>query len=160
MGSESSPGNASQQPKTVFIWALLLLFSPFRMSQGRCSATFATVMLLCLLVLHSGVADAATYTVGGVGGWTFNTVSWPRGKRFRAGDTLVFSYNPKFHNVVVVNQAGYDRCTAPPGAKVYHSGNDQIRLVKGPNYFICSYPGHCQSGMKIAAITVWLGSEI
>ena len=46
------------------------------------------VLLLCLLVLHSEMAHAATYTVGGAGGWTFNTVGWPKGKRFRAGDTL------------------------------------------------------------------------
>ncbi|XP_027113105.2 basic blue protein-like [Coffea arabica] len=120
------------------------------MSQGRCSATFATAMMLCLLVLHSGVAEAAIYRVGGAGGWTFNTVSWPSGKRFRAGDTLVFSYNPAFHNVVAVTKAGYDSCTVPRGARVYHTGNDQIRVGRGANYFICSYQGHCQSGMKIA----------
>jgi uncharacterized cupredoxin-like copper-binding protein len=33
---------------------------------------------------------------------------------------------------------------------VYKSGNDRVTLARGTNYFICSIPGHCQSGMKIA----------
>ncbi|TKY60175.1 Basic blue protein [Spatholobus suberectus] len=117
------------------------------MALGRGSAM---VLLLCFLVLHSEMARAATYTVGDSGGWTFNTVGWPKGKRFRAGDTLVFNYSPGAHNVVVVNKAGYDSCKTPRGAKVYRSGKDQIRLARGQNYFICNYVGHCESGMKIA----------
>nr|2CBP_A Chain A, CUCUMBER BASIC PROTEIN [Cucumis sativus] len=92
----------------------------------------------------------AVYVVGGSGGWTFNTESWPKGKRFRAGDILLFNYNPSMHNVVVVNQGGFSTCNTPAGAKVYTSGRDQIKLPKGQSYFICNFPGHCQSGMKIA----------
>jgi hypothetical protein len=55
------------------------------MALGRGSAL---VLLVCFFVLHSELAHAVTYTVGGAGGWTFNTVGWPQGKRFRAGDTL------------------------------------------------------------------------
>ncbi|KAK7247322.1 hypothetical protein RIF29_42203 [Crotalaria pallida] len=118
------------------------------MALGRGSAM---VLLLCLLVMiHSEIVHAATYTVGGAGGWTFNTVGWPKGKRFRAGDTLVFNYSPGAHNVVVVNKPGYDGCKTPRGAKVYRSGKDQIKLARGQNYFICNFTGHCQSGMKIA----------
>jgi len=62
----------------------------------------------------------------------------------------VFNYSPGTHNVVVVNKYGYGGCKTPRGAKVYQSGKDQIRLVKGQNYFICNFPGHCESGMKIA----------
>ena len=71
------------------------------MSLGRGSASQAMVMvvvLLCLLVQFEHV-HAATYTVGGSGGWTFNTDSWPKGKRFRAGDVLgkfVTSFVPTF----------------------------------------------------------------
>ncbi|XP_057751873.1 basic blue protein [Arachis stenosperma] len=114
---------------------------------GRGSAIMVA-LVLCFMVVE--MADAATYTVGDAAGWTFNTVGWPRGKRFRAGDTLVFSYNPRAHNVVAVNRGGYDSCRTPRGAKVYRSGKDQIRLVRGQNYFICNFPGHCESGMKIA----------
>ncbi|KAL7119511.1 hypothetical protein ACP275_02G067000 [Erythranthe tilingii] len=121
------------------------------MSQGRCSALVAAVMLAAMVVVfHCEVAEAATFTVGGGGGWTYNTVGWPKGKRFRAGDTLVFSYGSGYHNVVAVNRAGYNGCATPAGAKVYQSGTDQIKLAKGTNYFICNYPGHCEGGMKIA----------
>ncbi|KAK7852118.1 basic blue protein [Quercus suber] len=59
------------------------------MAQGRGSAMVATVFLCMLMfVLHSEMAHAATYTVGDSGGWTFNVAGWPKGKQFRAGDTL------------------------------------------------------------------------
>ena len=57
------------------------------MVQGRGSAMAATV-LLCFLLLHFEFAQAATYTVGGSSGWTFNAAGWSKGKRFKAGDTL------------------------------------------------------------------------
>ncbi|KAJ1380323.1 Phytocyanin domain [Sesbania bispinosa] len=124
------------------------------MSQGRGSASLPMVMvtvisLLCLLVLVER-ANAATYTVGGPGGWTFNTDTWPNGKKFRAGDMLIFNYDSTAHNVVAVDRSAYSSCNTPAGAKVFSSGKDQIRLARGQNYFICNYPGHCQSGMKVA----------
>ncbi|NP_001265957.1 basic blue protein-like precursor [Cicer arietinum] len=118
------------------------------MALGRGSAL--VVLLVCFLVIHSELAQAAIYTVGGAGGWTFNTIAWPNGKNFKAGDTLVFNYSPGAHNVVAVSKAGYGSCKTPRGAKVYRSGKDQIRLARGQNYFICNYVGHCESGMKIA----------
>ncbi|XP_022923107.1 basic blue protein-like [Cucurbita moschata] len=120
------------------------------MGQGRGSAVVGAVMVCMLLLQYSQVARAAVYTVGGAKGWTFNVASWPKGKRFRAGDTLVFNYSPAAHNVVGVNRVGYSRCTTPRGSKVFKTGKDQIKLVKGQNFFICTLPGHCQAGMKIA----------
>ncbi|GFY89334.1 hypothetical protein Acr_06g0012740 [Actinidia rufa] len=121
------------------------------MSKGRGSAVVAAAAAVCLLMLlTSEVAQAATYKVGGAGGWTFNVAGWPKGKRFRAGDVLSFDYVKGTHNVVVVNMAGYDSCKAPSNAIVYSSGKDQIKLVKGKNFFICTYQGHCESAMKIA----------
>ena len=61
------------------------------MAQGRVSAVLVATTLAASLLLLCGqthLAHAATYTVGGSGGWTFNLVGWPRGKSFRAGDTL------------------------------------------------------------------------
>ncbi|WOL02581.1 basic blue protein-like [Canna indica] len=124
------------------------------MALGRGSAATYTVgasAVLCLLLL-AHAAEAATYTVGDSGGWTFNTASWTRGKRFRAGDVLVFKYNPSVHNVAAVSAAGYNSCSAPRGAKVLTSGNDRVTLARGRNYFICSFAGHCQSGMKMAIV--------
>lgn len=57
--------------------------------QGRGSAVMVcAVVVLCLLLVHSEVAQAAVYSVGGSGGWTFNVSGWTKGKRFRAGDVL------------------------------------------------------------------------
>ncbi|KAB5513814.1 hypothetical protein DKX38_027720 [Salix brachista] len=123
------------------------------MVQGRGSADLVVVnmaaVLLCLMVL-TGHVHAATYTVGGSGGWTLDVDRWPKGKRFKAGDTLVFTYDPTIHNVVAVNRGGYSSCITPAGARVYKSGNDQIKLSKGQNFFICNVAEHCESGMKIA----------
>ncbi|KAI7726426.1 hypothetical protein M8C21_020262 [Ambrosia artemisiifolia] len=121
------------------------------MAQGRVSAVVAAAVI-CLLVmaLHCEVAEAATYVVGGRGGWTYNVSGWPGSKKFKAGDVLVFNYQKGAHNVVAVNNSGYDKCsTTPRNAKVYTSGKDRIRLVKGLNNFICTLPGHCGAGMKI-----------
>ncbi|CAK7357011.1 unnamed protein product [Dovyalis caffra] len=121
------------------------------MAQGRGSAMAVTVtILLCMIQLHFEIASAAIYTVGGRGGWIFNVAGWPKGKSFKAGDVLVFNYNPAAHNVVGVSKAGYNSCTAPRGAKFFTSGKDRIKLKRGQNFFICTFAGHCQSGMKIA----------
>ncbi|CAD5177913.1 basic blue protein-like [Musa acuminata AAA Group] len=129
------------------------------MAQGRGSAAAGGqaavalgLVVLCLLLAHVQVAEAATYTVGDSGGWSFNMASWSRGKRFRAGDVLVFKYNPSVHNVVAVNAAGYNGCSTPRGSRVFTSGNDRITLARGRNYYICNFTGHCQSGMKIAIV--------
>nr|1F56_A Chain A, PLANTACYANIN [Spinacia oleracea]1F56_B Chain B, PLANTACYANIN [Spinacia oleracea]1F56_C Chain C, PLANTACYANIN [Spinacia oleracea] len=87
----------------------------------------------------------AVYNIG----WSFN-VNGARGKSFRAGDVLVFKYIKGQHNVVAVNGRGYASCSAPRGARTYSSGQDRIKLTRGQNYFICSFPGHCGGGMKIA----------
>ncbi|KAF2319733.1 hypothetical protein GH714_018482 [Hevea brasiliensis] len=119
------------------------------MAKGRGSAVVVFVFL-SVLVLQFEVGSAATFTVGDSKGWTFNVAGWPKGKRFRAGDIIVFNYSPAAHNVVAVNRAGYSTCNAPKGAKVYTSGKDRIKLVKGQNFFLCSFAGHCQAGMKVA----------
>ncbi|XP_043696640.1 basic blue protein-like [Telopea speciosissima] len=126
------------------------------MAQGRGSAARIVIVGITLLalLLHFETAHAATYTVGDSGGWTFNVVSWTKGKHFRADDTLIFKYDPSIHNVVAVNRKGYSNCKTPAGAKVYKSGNNQIKLSKGQSYFICNFPGHCESAMKIAANAV------
>ena len=98
------------------------------------------------------VAVSAVYTVGDQRGWSFNVANWSMGKRFRAGDVLVFKYNAAAHDVAAVNAAAYDSCSAPRGTKIMRSGNDRVTLRRGTNYFICTFPGHCQSGMKLAVI--------
>uniref|UniRef100_A0A0E0KBI2 Plantacyanin n=1 Tax=Oryza punctata TaxID=4537 RepID=A0A0E0KBI2_ORYPU len=116
------------------------------MAQGRGSAAQGLslgLLLVCLLV-GADVAAAATYNVD----WSFGADSWSKGKNFRAGDVLVFSYDPSVHNVVAVDAGGYSGCRES-GTK-YSSGNDRITLGRGTSYFICSISGHCGAGMKMA----------
>ncbi|KAF8402080.1 hypothetical protein HHK36_013032 [Tetracentron sinense] len=121
--------------------------------RGRCSAnraaTVSTALLVSLLI-HFQLSCATTFTVGDSSGWTFNVDSWTSAKTFKAGDILVFGYDPSVHNVVAVDSNGYNNCTASSVSTTYTSGNDRIKLVKGHSYFICSVPGHCDSGVKIA----------
>ncbi|CAJ1963623.1 unnamed protein product [Sphenostylis stenocarpa] len=109
------------------------------MAQGR--GFSAMIFLFCVLVLSSEKAHATTYVVGDNDGWNMHPQNWPIGKNFKAGDILVFNYNPQLHDVVIVDEGGYKSCTVPKGAKRYNSGHDQIKLAGGPTYFICSFPG-------------------
>jgi uncharacterized cupredoxin-like copper-binding protein len=64
---------------------------------------------------------------------------------------VVFKYDPRMHNVVQVEEGDYNSCTVTGPSKTYTSGNDHIKLAGGGKaFFICSFPGHCQRGMKIA----------
>ncbi|KAE8709352.1 Chemocyanin [Hibiscus syriacus] len=120
--------------------------------QGRCSSSSAIVVActLILVLAQSEITQAKTFTVGDASGWSFNVQSWTKGKKFKAGDALVFNYDPSVHNVAAVDMNGYNSCSASPSSAVYGSGNDEIKLSKGRNYFICSIPGHCDGGLKIA----------
>ncbi|KAF7126827.1 hypothetical protein RHSIM_Rhsim11G0130900 [Rhododendron simsii] len=129
-------------------------------SQGRRGSALvaaAVALAVCLsLVLNFEVAQAKAYRVGGANGWTYgNIASWPRGRHFRAGDTLVFKYDAEQYDVVVVNRAQYHSCNAPNNATTYHTGNDHIKLVKGHHFFMCNiFPWHCKAGMRIAVKVV------
>ncbi|ONK80774.1 uncharacterized protein A4U43_C01F21580 [Asparagus officinalis] len=108
-----------------------------------------TLMSFYLLVSLINVARSAEFIVGGADGWTFDKENWPEGKSFKPGDVLVFNYAPEEHNVVIVDAAGFNSCTPAANSTVYTSGNDRITLAKGENYFLCSFPDHCVSGMRI-----------
>jgi len=62
----------------------------------------------------------------------------------------VFNYGPGAHDVTVVDANGYKSCDPSKASKKYSSGHDEITLASGTTYFICSFAGHCQQGMKIA----------
>lgn len=65
------------------------------------------------------------------------------------GCTAVFRYIPWIHNVVAVDEDGYNGCTTPPGSRTYTSGADSVTLARGDNFFICTRFGHCNLGMKL-----------
>ncbi|XP_008218970.2 PREDICTED: basic blue protein-like [Prunus mume] len=115
----------------------------------RGSAIVATMLLLCIMLPCCEISYATNYTVGDDDGWNFKVHDWPTGKKlFHSHDTLVFKYNNGQHNVAVVDENGYTTCTISD--QVFSSGNDEIKLQHGQNYFICGFPGHCAAGMKMA----------
>ncbi|KAL3614597.1 hypothetical protein CASFOL_030496 [Castilleja foliolosa] len=118
---------------------------------GEKTNSMVVAILLLGLLLHCGSAQAKIYNVGDAMGWDYGADEWNKGKSFKAGDILVFKYDVGAHNVAVVDKANYDSCTAPSNAKIYASGNDRVTLKKGTNYFICTFPTHCDFGMKISA---------
>jgi hypothetical protein len=65
------------------------------------------------------------------------------------GVAAVFRYIPWIHNVVAVDEDGYNGCTTPPGSRTYTSGADSVTLARGDNFFICTRFGHCNLGMKL-----------
>ncbi|CAO2047619.1 unnamed protein product [Urochloa humidicola] len=131
------------------------------MARGRGSASglaaAALLVVVGLLVVAASAPRAeaaASHTVGDYGGWKFNVDRWANGRTFRAGDELVFNYNRAVHDVAVVDAAAYRSCVVPRGARVLRSGRDKVRLGRGTHYFVCTVPGHCQAGMKIAVRAV------
>ncbi|RWR79607.1 basic blue protein [Cinnamomum micranthum f. kanehirae] len=111
--------------------------------------TICMVVLFLCLVAHFNVSLCETYTVGDEKGWSYDSSPWPLNKNFKAGDVLVFNYKPVEHNVVVVNEKGYDDCTVPPGSPTFITGKDSITLAKNYNYFISSIGKDCQYDMKM-----------
>ncbi|XP_044494451.1 basic blue protein-like [Mangifera indica] len=121
--------------------------------QGRCGAKSLPVAtaLILIFLLQFRTTKATTFTVGDTSGWTFTfNQNWTNGKKFKAGDILVFNYDPSLHNVAVVDVNDYSSCSSSPSSKTYSTGKDKIKLSKGRNYFICSIPGHCDGGLKVA----------
>nr|GFA47093.1 mavicyanin-like [Tanacetum cinerariifolium] len=72
------------------------------------------------------------------------------GEHFQVDDSIVFRYAKKFHNVVRVSYENYKTCNATNPYTTYTSGNDIFTMRSPGNYFfICSSPGHCESGQKV-----------
>ncbi|KAK1266684.1 hypothetical protein QJS04_geneDACA015256 [Acorus gramineus] len=121
------------------------------MGRGSCNVP---LFLMLLVLCSSSIAAVAkkTHVVGDSQGWGFSVSysEWANGRPFSAGDVLLFNYASGVHNVVSVGPAGYRGCKGPVNPSgASSSGNDRFTLKKGPNYFICSVPGHCDAGMKI-----------
>ncbi|RDX84267.1 Uclacyanin 1, partial [Mucuna pruriens] len=91
------------------------------------------------------------HTVGGASGWDLrsNIQAWSATTTFNIDDNLVFTYTP-VHDVVEVNQLGYDTCTIANALATYDSGDTVIHLSDaGTRYFVCGRMGHCQQGLKL-----------
>ncbi|XP_011032393.1 PREDICTED: mavicyanin-like [Populus euphratica] len=118
-------------------------------------ANIASALLILVLAAPAAYA-ATTYTVGDSSGWTTvgDYTTWASGKTFTVGDSLLFKYSST-HSVAEVSKDDYDSCSASNTLKTYTDGSSTVPLsTAGQRYFICSTPGHCSGGMKLAITVV------
>ncbi|ESQ32160.1 hypothetical protein EUTSA_v10004981mg [Eutrema salsugineum] len=109
--------------------------------------------LVCMVVMLR-LSEAAVYKVGESAGWT--TIAnvdyklWASTKTFHIGDTVLFEYNPQFHNVMRVTHSMYRSCNSSKPISTFTTGNDSITLTNhGHHFFFCGVPGHCLAGQKL-----------
>ncbi|XP_028771636.1 mavicyanin-like [Neltuma alba] len=117
------------------------------------------VVLLITMIMMMKMAimsNAAVYKVGGSDGWTsigrVDYKNWAASKNFQVGDTIIFEYNPQYHNVMRVAYEMYKSCNVSEGTPLvtFSTGNDSIKLNHyGHHLFMCGFPGHCQKGQKV-----------
>ncbi|CAK9329625.1 unnamed protein product [Citrullus colocynthis] len=105
-------------------------------------------------VLHA--AEAAVFEVGGGSGWQrppnpdFYS-SWAAGLNFTVGDVLVFNFPTGGHNVAGVTKDGYDNCNTSNPKFINATSPFSFTLnTLDDFFFICTVPGHCSAGQKLA----------
>ncbi|CAA6659158.1 unnamed protein product [Spirodela intermedia] len=109
--------------------------------------SFFFFLFLAVAFLGLAAPSAATvHKVGDAAGWTImgnvDYAAWAASRTFRVGDTIVFTYNSNFHNVLEVNKVGFGKCSAAAPIATYTTGNDSIVLKSsGHQYFLCGIPG-------------------
>ncbi|XP_019168135.1 PREDICTED: mavicyanin-like isoform X2 [Ipomoea nil] len=111
-------------------------------------------LLVVILASVLQVSMGGVYKVGDGSGWTtignVDYKKWAADKTFAIGDVVVFEYNPQYHDVMEVTHAMYRSCNASSPIATYTTGNDSITInSSGHHFFLCSVPGHCQSGQKV-----------
>ncbi|KAL1824610.1 hypothetical protein DCAR_0312690 [Daucus carota subsp. sativus] len=124
------------------------------------SERFNIVLVLTVMViatLHMQVSDAQnTHTVGDSTGWTIpphpNTYkSWAASQTFAVGDNLVFNFPTGMHTAAEVTKDAYDACNTEKPIAVWANGPATVPLKSsGPHYYLCTLPGHCSAGQKLA----------
>ncbi|KAG5061678.1 hypothetical protein AAZX31_01G224200 [Glycine max] len=112
------------------------------------------VFFLMMMMTAFQVSHAAVHKVGDSAGWTIigniDYKKWAATKNFQVGDTIIFEYNAKFHNVMRVTHAMYKSCNASSPLTTMSTGNDTIKITNyGHHFFLCGIPGHCQAGQKV-----------
>ncbi|PRQ57543.1 putative cupredoxin [Rosa chinensis] len=135
-----------------------------------------TILIFCVATAFLSTCSGATasgavyragvvYHVGDSSGWSIfpDYNNWTSTKNFHVGDTLLFTYDKMFHNLMQVHGKDYQSCNTKSPMVVYDTGSDAINLKKpGDYYFICGRnfepewyamtlkePGHCQAGQKL-----------
>ncbi|XP_047181790.1 mavicyanin-like [Vigna umbellata] len=116
--------------------------------------TEKAVVFLLMMMAAFHVSQAAVHKVGDSSGWTIigniDYKKWAATKNFQVGDSIIFEYNAKFHNVMRVTHAMYKSCNASSPLTTMTTGNDTIKITNyGHHFFLCGIPGHCQAGQKV-----------
>ncbi|KZV17037.1 mavicyanin-like [Dorcoceras hygrometricum] len=112
-------------------------------------------MFTFFMMSFLGFSVAGTvYNVGDSSGWTIignvDYNQWASSKIFQVDDTLLFSYDPQYHNVLEVSRSDFHSCDATAPISAYSTGNDSIQIRSSGHYFyICGFVGHCQAGQKV-----------
>ncbi|KAK8588315.1 hypothetical protein V6N13_087248 [Hibiscus sabdariffa] len=117
---------------------------------GATKRSVGFVLMLALV----GFSLGAVHKVGDSTGWTslgnIDYLNWASSNTFHVGDSLLFEYNPQFHNVMQVTHNEYQSCNGTSAIASYTSGSDSVALKRpGHFYFLCGVPGHCQAGQKV-----------
>ncbi|XWS72947.1 hypothetical protein CRYUN_Cryun02cG0083200 [Craigia yunnanensis] len=101
--------------------------------------------------------SAITYTVLETLGWTIPSSgssayqTWANGKTFMVGDILVFNYVTGTHDVAEVTREAYQPCNTSNLLSNFTTGPTRITLRSpGEHFYICTFPGHCTAGQKLA----------
>ncbi|KAL8136853.1 hypothetical protein V2J09_002854 [Rumex salicifolius] len=116
----------------------------------------ALVLAACLAALIQTSMAATSHTVGDSTGWTIPTSNslystWAGKQTFKVGDTLVFNFQTGSHTVAEVSKSAYDACTTSNPISTFSTGPASITLsTAGTHYYICTFPGHCSNGQKLA----------
>ncbi|KAL8149740.1 uncharacterized protein LOC141708920 [Apium graveolens] len=120
---------------------------------------FMVVMVLGAMHIQSSDAQT-THTVGGSLGWVIPTQdpnaysTWASSNSFKVGDILVFNFTTGSHTAAEVTKAAYDACTLTSPISTWTTGPASVTLnSSGSHYYLCTVPGHCSAGQKLA-ITV------
>ncbi|KAI3983296.1 hypothetical protein MKX01_013363 [Papaver californicum] len=112
------------------------------------------VMFFMVLAVLCVASMAEVYKVGDNNGWTTQNMpdykKWAASKAFKVGDSIVFEYDPKWHNVVQVSYENYKKCNASLPMKTFTSGKDTIPIkANGHLFYICGFSKHCEMGQKV-----------
>ncbi|KAJ9163087.1 hypothetical protein P3X46_022797 [Hevea brasiliensis] len=116
---------------------------------------FASVAIVTAGLSVKG-AEAAVFVVGDTFGWQIPTnstfySSWASSHNFSVGDTLLFNFTTGVHDVANVTLDAYTNCNASNTLTVINTGPANVPLTAtGMHYYICTFPGHCSSGQKLA----------
>ncbi|GFZ20857.1 hypothetical protein Acr_29g0000190 [Actinidia rufa] len=114
----------------------------------------ATMVVAALL---QGSWAQTTHLVGDALGWTIPPggpiaySTWASKNTFTVGDVLVFNFASSSHDVAEVAKAAFDACNSTNPISISTTGPTNITLTTaGEHHFICTFPGHCTAGQKLA----------